>query len=323
MSVFELGNSRAGLRFSSDTHAGSARIIANRTFLQHKVAKRRQPANALRCDLPPRLRRGAGVRLGKPRGFGLRVLHIPAQPAPPLRRNSNSRPEFRQVSNPDSFIDEVNEELKREKLFGYMRRYGWIAVVAVIGIVGYASWNEWDKARSQSQAQAFGDAVLAALEHDDGAQRRTALADLARSEAGAGRAGQSRAGIVNLLLSAEQLEAEDRPGAIAALAAVEADASLPTSYRQLATLKRVIIAGADLPVSEREVLLAPLAAPGQPFRPLALEQLALLQLEAGEREAALAQFEALLEEPDLTSGLRRRIAQVIVILGGQIDSDLG
>lgn len=227
------------------------------------------------------------------------------------------------MSNPDSFIDEVNEELKRERLFGYMRRYGWIAVVAVLGIVGFATWNEWDKARAQAQAQAFGDAVLAALEEDDGALRRNALGALAAEEAGAGRTGQSRAGIVNLLLAAEQLEAGDRPGAVAALAAVEADASLPASYRQLATLKRVIIAGADLPVSEREALLAPLAAAGQPFRPLALEQLALLRLEAGDNDGALSQFEALLDEPELTSGLRRRIAQVIVILGGQVGSDLG
>jgi hypothetical protein len=36
------------------------------------------------------------------------------------------------MSNPESFIDEVNEELKRDRLFAAMRKYGWIAVVGVL-----------------------------------------------------------------------------------------------------------------------------------------------------------------------------------------------
>ena len=37
------------------------------------------------------------------------------------------------VSDTDSFIAEVNEEVRREQLYGYLRKYGWIAVVAVLG----------------------------------------------------------------------------------------------------------------------------------------------------------------------------------------------
>ncbi len=222
------------------------------------------------------------------------------------------------MSNPDSFIDEVNEELKREKLFGYIRRYGWIAVVAVIGIVGFASWNEWNKASNEAAARAFGDAVIAAIEHEDPAARIAALDAIAANETGAGRGG-----IVNLLRAAQMLDAGDREGALSALATVAGNAALPQSYRQLATLKRVIVAGTDMPLAERESLLGGLAAPGQSLRPLALEQLALLRVEAGENDAALDQFRALLNEPDLTDGLRRRVQQMIVILGGEVATDLG
>jgi len=119
------------------------------------------------------------------------------------------------VSNPDSFIDEVNEELKRDRLFGAMRKYGWIAVVAVLGIVGAATWNEWRKSAAESQARAFGDAVIGALDAEDPAARREALAGI--------DATGDRAAIVNLLLGATELAEGDRPGALAALAAVEAD----------------------------------------------------------------------------------------------------
>jgi len=227
------------------------------------------------------------------------------------------------LSNTDSFIDEVNEELKRDRLFALMRKYAWIAVVAVLGIVGFAAWNEWSKAQNEAAARGFGDSVIAALNHDDLAAQRDALGALASEQAGAGRSAQGRLAIVNLLLAAQSLEDGDRAGALAALAAVASDSGLPASYRQLATLKRVIIAGPDLPLSEREAALAPLAAAGQAYRPLALEQLALLRLEAGDAAAALAQFRALLSEPDLTGDLRRRVTQLIVVLGGEVDTDLG
>ena len=226
------------------------------------------------------------------------------------------------MSNTDSFIDEVNEELKRDRLFALMRRYGWIAVVAVIAIVGFAAWNEWNKARHETAAQAFGDAVYAALDTENAGAQRTALAALAQ-EQGGGRTAQDRLAIVNLLLAAQHLETDDRAAALAALQAVAEDAELPESYRQLATLKRVIVAGDALPMAEREAALAPLAAAGQAYRPLALEQLALLRIEAGDSEAALTQFRALLSEPDLTSDLRARVTQMIVVLGGEIATDFG
>lgn len=226
------------------------------------------------------------------------------------------------MSNTDSFIDEVNEELKRDRLFGLMRRYGWIAVVAVVAIVGFAAWNEWNKARNEATAQAFGDAVIAALNNDDLTAQRSALAALSDEQADA-RGAQGRVAIVNLLLAAQSLEGGDRTGALAALETVAADPALPTSYRQLATLKHVMIAGDAMPLDAREAALAPLAAAGQAYRPLALEQLALLRMEAGEPDAALAQFRALLSEPDLTGDLRRRVTQMIVVLGGEVETDLG
>jgi hypothetical protein len=224
------------------------------------------------------------------------------------------------VSNPDSFIDEVNEELKRDRLFAAFRRYGWIAIVAVVAVVGGAAWNEWSKARATERARAFGDAIVAALEPQDGAARRAALQALA------GGPGLNRAqtAILNLLLAAEALEGGDRAQALAALAAVAEDTQLPVSYRHLATLKRVIAATeAELPLAQRQALIAPLAAPGAPFRPLALEQQALLRLEAGDREGARADLVELLREADVSPVLRARVLQVIVILGGSAEAAQG
>ena len=76
------------------------------------------------------------------------------------------------MSQNESFIDEVTEELRRDRLFALFRRWAWLAVLLVLLVVGLAAWNEWQKARRASAAQALGDGISAALETPDpGAQR--------------------------------------------------------------------------------------------------------------------------------------------------------
>ena len=223
-----------------------------------------------------------------------------------------AQPEQRCIlSNTDSFIDEVSEELRRDRITRLMKRYGWLAVVLVVAVVGGAAWYEWQRASERARAEAFGDAILAALETPTDAERRAALRGI--------EADGAQQGLLNLLIAAEALR-DDRDAALAALAAAADDSALPQGYRQLAALKRIMLGGDTIDADERETVLSGLAQPGQAFRPLALEQLALLRLELGEGDAALAILRDLLDEPDVTESLRRRVTQLIVALGGEIDA---
>ena len=212
------------------------------------------------------------------------------------------------MSNPESFIQEVNEEVRRDRLYGYLRRYGWIAVLVVLLVVGGAGWNEWRKARAQAEAEGFGDAVLNAL---DGGSSEARLAALGEIEAQG-----ARAAILALLQAAEAQRAGHTSAALEAFEAVERNGALPQSYRQLAALKRVMLVGPDLPPDERYSVLSGLAQPDMPFRALAMEQIALLRIETGEPAAAMAILRDILDEPEATDELRARVRQVIVALGG-------
>lgn len=211
------------------------------------------------------------------------------------------------MSNPESFIEEVTEEVRRDRLFAIFRKYGWIGVALVLLIVGGAAYNEWSKAKTRAEAQAFGDAVLSALDNETSEARQTALAAVPVSG--------DRVAILNLLLASDP--AQDRAGTLAALEKVATNDSLPQSYRDLAVLRRVIVAGDAVPAADRRASLDTIAAPGRPFRTLALEQLAYLSVETGDIEAALNTFRTLSTDQEAPAGLRQRAAQMIVALGGE------
>jgi hypothetical protein len=212
------------------------------------------------------------------------------------------------VSNPDSFIDEVTEEVRRDRLFRLFRKYGWIGLVVILGLVGGTAWTEWSKSREAARAQAFGDSLIDALDMGTPEERREALAALP--------ADGGQTAILQLILASDPNG--DKAATLAALDKVAADTTLAVAYRDLATLRRVLVAGPDQPVADRRTALQAIAAPGRPYRVLAEEQLAYLLVEEGKRDEAIAAMTALLQDQEASAALRNRLSQVVTALGGTL-----
>jgi hypothetical protein len=210
------------------------------------------------------------------------------------------------VSNPESFIDEVSEAVRRDQLFAMMKRYGWIAVLLVVVLVGGAAWTEYSRAKATAAAQATGDGILAALEFDDNAQRSEALAALPASA------------ITALMTSSELQLSGDLEAAAAALDGLVADMTVAQVYRDIAAFKAILLRHDVMSPEDRKIALAPLAAPGGELRLLAMEQMALADIELGDIEAALAGLTSILEDAGVTRGLRDRASSLIVALGGEV-----
>ncbi len=211
------------------------------------------------------------------------------------------------MSNPDSFIDEVTEEVRRDRLFALYRKYGWIGVLLVVLVVGGAALNEWQKAKAVERAEAFGDAMLDALDIGAPEERVAAIAGVP--------ADGSQLAIQALMAAADPVA--DPAGVMAALDKLIADSGQPQVYRDLASLRRAIL-GATLPLAERRAALTAIAAPGRAFRTLAQEQLAYLLIEEAKPAEAIAAFTALLQDQEATAGLKQRAAQMITALGGTL-----
>ncbi|MDP2087413.1 MAG: hypothetical protein Q8K20_19645 [Gemmobacter sp.] len=215
------------------------------------------------------------------------------------------------MSNSDSFIDEVTEEVRRDRLFRVFRRYGWIGVAGVLALVGGAAFNEWQKAENRARAEALGDAMFTALETPDPAARQAALASVPATG--------GDVALLALIAAADATASTDpalRAEALARLKAVASDPTVPPLWRDLAELRLLSVPGGEPDAALRRQGLEALAAPGRPFRPLAQEQVALDLLAAGDGAGALAGFRALAIDPEAPSALRARAGQMIVVLGG-------
>lgn len=211
------------------------------------------------------------------------------------------------MSSPESFIEEVTEEVRRDRLFRLFRKYGWIGVVLILAIVIGTAVVEWRKAQAEARAEAFGDAVLEAYDLGSAEERRAALA-------GIGADGDQK----HLLALIEASDpAEDRAATLAALDRLIADGALAPVYRDLAVLRRVLVGGAEMPLADRRTALEPLAVPGRPYRLLALEQLAYLMVEEGKATDAIAALQGLIQEQGVSRSLQDRAGQMIMVLGGK------
>lgn len=215
------------------------------------------------------------------------------------------------MSDTDSFIDEVSEEVRRDRLFALMKRYGWVAILAILLIVGGAAWNEYRKAQAEAQAQAFGDAMLEALEANDPIARAEALSDVEAPNEG-GRA------VLGLLRAQAQYASGDVDDAKASLKAISDNADVPPVYRQVASFKLLGMQAETLNTEERRAGYQALIGGNPQLTLMAEEQLALIDIEDGNEEAALETYRAILDDAEATAGMRRRANQMIVVLGGDL-----
>lgn len=209
----------------------------------------------------------------------------------------------------DSFIDEVTEDLRRDRLFLLMRRYGWIVVLAIVLVVAATAWREWSQARAMQQARQFGDGLLAAeATGADPAADAAALAALP-----AARPGQ--AALRDLLAGGAWAQAGDAAKAAAAYDAAAGALPQDLVMRDLARLKSVLAQGSAMDPAARDAALAELSAPGAPFELIALELKAIALVGAGRDQDAISLIRQIQQKDGVSQAMRRRLAELMITLG--------
>lgn len=215
-------------------------------------------------------------------------------------------------------FDEVNEDLRAERAQKLLQRYGFLLVIAAVLVVaGAGGWQAWRWRQTQAR-EAVAASFLTAMGQASaplGAQT-PARVEAARTFADMAANGPSGyRTLARLREAALKVSAGDLPGALALWDQVSADEGADPQLRQLADLLWVqhqLDAGDPAAVEGR---LAPLLAPGNPWRPLALESQALLKLRTGDTKAASNILHELATFPSAPPGVRARAALLLARLG--------
>ncbi len=212
------------------------------------------------------------------------------------------------MSDTDSFLQEVSEELRRDKLYRNIRKYGWVAILLVIVIVGAATYREYQKSLAETEAELFGTSIIDALNEKNEADRILKLQKI-------NPAGENAKAIVAMLLSAEATGNESATFKMSTLSNVTNSLSIDTQYRDLLNFKILLGSSEIMGLDERMKSFEGLSKPGNPFRLLAEEQMALIELELGNNDNAIEIISQILLDAELTAGLRNRATQMLIALG--------
>lgn len=212
------------------------------------------------------------------------------------------------MSDTDSFLQEVSEELRRDRLYKNLRKYGWIAILLVILIVGAATYREYLKSQAATEAQLFGTSIIDALNEKNAVDRISKLQKINVPS-------ENAKAILAMLLSAETNGNNPSGLENSTLSDITQSLSIDDHYRDLLNFKILLGSAETMNLDERSKAFEALSKPGNPFRLLAEEQMVLIEIELGNTDKAIKKISQILLDAELTAGLRNRATQMMIALG--------
>ncbi len=212
------------------------------------------------------------------------------------------------MSNPESFLSEVADEMRRDRMYRLWRRYGpWVIGAIVLVVAGGAAW-EWRERMAEDDAQSRMEEYLVAAEGEDAAESAAALAEFAVRAAEDDEAGYAI--VARLRAGARLVEAGDTEAAAETYRALANDAGVPQAYRELAGLRALLVEAVEMSPSEVAERLEPLTREGETFRLIAGELRVNALLAAGDWEAAASEAEEWLESEELGDAMEGRVREM-------------
>ena len=212
-------------------------------------------------------------------------------------------------------FQEVDEEVRRERLQKLWERYGNLVIAACILIVvavgGWRGYQWWENKKAGESGTAFENALTLAQagKHDDA---EAAFAKLA-ADGTAGYRSLAR------LQQAAELAQTDKNAAVKAYDDIAADKSVGQAIQDLAALRSGFLLVDSAPYSEMQQRLEPLTGADKTFRHSARELLALSAWKSADMTAARQWTDMIITDPQSPQGSRSRaeVLSELIAAGGK------
>lgn len=219
----------------------------------------------------------------------------------------------------ETFMREVDENLRQDQLRDFFKTYGAWVVVAVVLLLAASGGLIWWKQHSatvageqvEKLAQIYKDIGTGDLAHAP--QQLDAVSD---SSSKAVRASAQFA------KAAVALQQGNTNAATATYKALANDNGLPAPYRDAALIRQTALEFDALKPQDVISRLAPLAKPGAPWFGSAGEMSAMAMLKQGNQHEAGQMFAAMARDTTVPEAIRARAAQFAGTLGVEVGAQL-
>lgn len=212
----------------------------------------------------------------------------------------------------ETFLREVDENLRRDRMRDMGKRYGGWAVGAVglflVAVGGYL----YSQQRQQNESARHSE-ELAQVYRDIGAGNAQSAPQKLDKIAAEG--GDIARGSALLTRAAIALERNDRATAIATYRKITADKGLPQPYRDLALVRVTTLEFDSLKPEEVIARLQPLAKAGEPWFGSAGELTGMALIKQNKKAEAGRLFAAIAADNQVPASIRSRAVQIAGTLG--------
>jgi hypothetical protein len=219
----------------------------------------------------------------------------------------------------ETFLREVDENLRRDQLRDMARKYGvWLIAALVLFLAAVGGWIYWQE---QKKAQAADNSeVLSQIYTDIGAGRIATVPQRLDTLAGKGK-GAVRASAL-FTRAAVAIEQNDRATAIARYRQIATDESLAEPYRDLGLIRQTSLEFDTIGPDQVIARMQPLAKPGNPWFGSAGELTAMALVKQGKRNEAGRLFAAIAADRQVPDSIRQRSVQIAGTLGVDASASL-
>jgi hypothetical protein len=212
----------------------------------------------------------------------------------------------------DSFIREVDENLKRDQARDFAKKnLPWIVVALVLFLAAIGGYLYWQ--HRQEKAAAEKSEALAQIFRDVGTPGQATVPP--RLEQVASNSDDAIRATARFAKAAVALESNDRAGAIAEYGKIASDDDLADEYRNLATIRRTELEFDTIKPEEVIARLQPFNKAGNPWFGKAGELTAMAYLKQGKKAEAGRLFAAIAADRQVPETIRSRAVQIAGTLG--------
>jgi hypothetical protein len=220
----------------------------------------------------------------------------------------------------DTFVKEVDENLRRDQLRDFFKKNGiWVIALVILFLAasgGAIWWQQHKIERSKAEVE-----QLSQIYKDIGTGNTSKLPAQLDELAKAGSKGVRASALFPR--AALALQQNDQKLAIGKYKEILADSSLPKPYHDVALIRQTALEFDELKPEQVIERLEPLTKPGNAWFGSAGETTALAMIKQGKTKEAGQLFAAIAKDQDVPQSIRDRSIQLASSLGVDASAELG